>query len=94
MLKKIAIIVVGVLAVIFILIQFIPVDRTNPPVTREVAWDSAETARIARRACYDCHSNETVWPWYSNIAPASLLVASDVRDGRSYLNFSEWDQAK
>ena len=93
MLKKIVIIVVGVLVVVFVLVQLLPVDRTNPPVTQEVAWDSPEVEAMVRRACYDCHSNETVWPWYSTIAPASLLVARDVREGRSHLNFSEWDRA-
>jgi hypothetical protein len=47
---------------------------------------------LAVRACFDCHSNETVWPWYSNIAPASWLTQSDVDEGRKHLNFSEWDR--
>ncbi|MGB1250201.1 MAG: heme-binding domain-containing protein [Candidatus Promineifilaceae bacterium] len=89
MLRKIA---MG-LAAVFILIQLIPVDRSNPPVLREVAWDSAETRDIAVRACYDCHSNETVWPAYSYVAPISLIVAHHVEDGRRVLNFSDWDRA-
>lgn len=70
-------------------IQFVPVDRTNPPVTRELHVE-ATTAQIFRRACYDCHSNETNWPWYSYVAPVSWLVARDVHQGRRELNFSEW----
>jgi hypothetical protein len=70
-------------------IQFVPVDRTNPPVRTDVAAP-AEVASILRRACYDCHSNETSWPWYSHVAPASWFVARHVRHGRGDLNFSEW----
>ena len=73
-------------------IQLVPVDRTNPPVTREVRWDSDGTRELARRACYDCHSNETEWPWYARVAPASWLVAEDVEEGREHLNFSVWDE--
>ncbi len=72
-------------------IQLIPADRRNPAVVREIAWDAPRTGELARRACYDCHSNETVWPWYSSIAPASWLIAKDVDEGREHLNFSEWD---
>ena len=88
MLRKI---IIGLVA-LFFLIQLIPVDRSNPPVTREIAWDSAETRDLAVRACYDCHSNETVWPAYSYVAPISLIVGHHVEDGRALLNFSEWDQ--
>lgn len=79
------------LATVLVAIQFVPVERANPPVSREVAWDSPGTRELAQRACYDCHSNETVWPWYSRVAPASWLVAKDVDEGREHLNFSEWD---
>ncbi len=74
----------------FAAIQFIPVDRSNPPVTTEPQWDSAQTRALAERACYDCHSNQTKWTWYSKVAPVSWLVAHDVEEGRSALNFSEW----
>jgi hypothetical protein len=80
-----------VLVVILIGIQFIPVERTNPPVS----WDinpPANISEILRTSCYDCHSNETIWPWYSKIAPVSFLVAGDVNEGRKHLNFSEWDK--
>ena len=70
-------------------IQFIPVERSNPPVRTDVSAPG-RVENILRRACYDCHSNETRWPWYSRIAPTSWLVASHVKRGRGDLNFSEW----
>ena len=73
----------------FVVIQFIPIDRNNPAVTGEIEAPE-EVMAILRRSCYDCHSNETVWPWYSYVAPASWLAAKDVREGRDELNFSEW----
>jgi len=80
--------------IVAILIQFIPYGRnhTNPPATKEPTWNSAATRQLIRRACFDCHSNETVWPWYSYVAPVSWLVQNDVDDGRERLNFSEWDR--
>ena len=77
---------------LFLLIQLVPYGRnhTNPPVVQEPTWDSPQTRQLAVRACFDCHSNETVWPWYSNIAPVSWLLANDVAEGRRTLNFSEW----
>jgi cytochrome c551/c552 len=70
-------------------IQFVPVERTNPPSTGMI--DAPEEVMVVlRRSCFDCHSNETVWPWYSYVAPVSWLVADDVLDGRRHLNFSEW----
>ena len=83
---KIALIIV---AVIIIAIQFIPVRRTNPPVTAELNAP-VEIMSVFKKSCYDCHSNETEWPWYSYIAPVSWLVSSDVKDGRLHLNFSKW----
>lgn len=82
------------LIVLFALIQVIPYGRnhTNPPVTQEVKWDSPRTRELAVGACYDCHSNLTTWPWYSNVAPGSWLIYADVEGGRSTLNFSEWDR--
>jgi len=74
------------------LAQFVRPDRSNPAVTREVMWDSEATRDLVRGACYDCHSNETGWPWYSSVAPVSWLVANDVSEGREHLNFSTWDQ--
>ncbi len=82
-------IIAAVLIVAFIGIQFVPVERSNPPVTGEIDA-SPQVRETLRRSCYDCHSNETVWPWYSYIAPASWLLADDVAEGRDELNFSEW----
>lgn len=84
------------LAFVFVLIQFLPVGgaKTNPPVLAEPQWDSQETRALAVRACYDCHSNETKWPWYSNVAPVSWLVIQDTNEGREYLNFSEWNRVQ
>lgn len=93
MIRKILIIVVIVIVTVFLLTQLVPYGRghTNPPVVREPNWDSPRTRELAQRACFDCHSNETVWPWYSNIAPISWLVVHDTEEGRGRLNFSEWN---
>jgi hypothetical protein len=85
------ILVVGTPALL-ILIQLWPVERTNPAVTREIHWNSPATEEIAHRACYDCHSNETVWPWYASVAPMKWFLAEHVAEGREHLNFSTWDQ--
>ena len=81
------------LVVLGLLIQLIPYghDHSNPPVIQEPNWNSPETRAIAKRACFDCHSNETVWPWYSNFAPVSWLIYRDVAEGREHINFSEWN---
>lgn len=77
--------------VAFIAIQLVPVSRTNPP-TQGGFRGSTEVVSVLRRACYDCHSNETAWPWYSRIAPVSWVIAHDVNKGRAALNFSTWNQ--
>jgi hypothetical protein len=77
--------------VAFIAIQLVPVSRTNPPVEGDFRG-STEVVSVLRRACYDCHSNQTVWPWYSRVAPVSWVIAHDVNEGRAELNFSTWDQ--
>jgi len=87
MLKKILI----ALAIIVVGIQFIPVDRSNPPVTGKIDAPS-NVLSILKASCFDCHSNETEWPWYSYVAPVSFLVSADVEDGRKRVNFSEWDK--
>jgi mono/diheme cytochrome c family protein len=89
---KIFLWIVVIMIVGFGLIQLVPYgrDHTNPPVTSEPAWDSPQTKALAQKACFDCHSNETVWPWYSNVAPASWLIYRDVAEGRQNVNFSEW----
>lgn len=66
---------------------------TNPPVLQEPQWDSEYTQLLVERACYDCHSNETYWPWYAQISPISIMIQEDVAEGREVLNFSEWDES-
>lgn len=85
--KKVILIIIIVL---ILGIQFIPVDQTNPPVTADLQAPQ-NVKEILKRSCYDCHSNETEWPWYGYVAPASWLVSRDVNRGRKNLNFSEWE---
>ena len=87
--RKIALGIVTLL----VLIQLVPYGRSheNPPHVKEPAWDSAKTRELAKAACFDCHSNQTVWPWYSHIAPVSWLLQDHVDDGRKHLNFSEFN---
>ena len=77
-------------------IQFLPFGRqhTNPAISAEPAWPDPAIRSLAVRACFDCHSNETTWPWYSNVAPISWLIQKDVAEARSILNFSEWDRSQ
>ena len=86
-------VLLGIPIGLFLLLQLVPVgrDHTNPAVTAPVRWDTPATEALARRACYDCHSNETRWPWYSNVAPMSWLVADHVKEGRAKMNFSAFD---
>lgn len=76
----------------FVFIQLVPYGRShaNPPVVTEPAWDSPSTRAFAVRACFDCHSNESRWPWYSHVAPVSWFVQDHVDEGRTMLNFSEF----
>lgn len=92
MIKKILFLLVGSSFLVFLFLQLIPYGRNhhNPPVIAEPAWDSPQTRAYFFRACADCHSNETVWPWYSNIAPISWLIQRDVDEGRKAFNISEW----
>jgi hypothetical protein len=89
-------VIVVLVVIIFcpLLIQVVPYGRnhTNPPLVNEPKWDSPRTRELAQRACFDCHSNQTRWPWYTHIAPFSWLAQSDVDRGRQALNFSEWGQ--
>ena len=86
--------IAAVVVVLFGLIQLVPYGRehSNPPVIAEPAWDSPATRALAKRACFDCHSNETTWPWYSHVAPISWFLQSHVEEGRQRLNFSEWNK--
>jgi Haem-binding domain len=84
---------VVVVAALFLAIQAIPYghDHGAPATTKRASFPAGDRALMAG-ACMDCHSNETQWPWYSNVAPASLLVVNDVKGGRKRLNFSQWDR--
>ena len=84
--------VVAVVVGLFVLAQLVPYgrDHANPPVTGEPAWDSPRTEALFARACADCHSHETEWPWYATLAPVSWLVAHDVEEGREHFNVSAW----
>ncbi len=88
--------VVLIVIVLFAVIQLVPYgkDHANPRIVREPFWDSPETRATFFRVCRNCHSNETEWPWYSSIAPLSWVVQSDVDEGRSEFNVSEWQRAK
>ncbi|MCL8535887.1 heme-binding domain-containing protein [Chryseobacterium gallinarum] len=80
----------------FALIQFVPIDRINKPVDHTVNFVDAKKSpekikTLLKNACYDCHSNETVYPKYAFIAPISWSVKSHVNEGREHLNFSVWE---
>lgn len=83
------------MAVGLTVIQFFRPSRTNPAeltdraIQSHVPWQP-EVSAVFERACRDCHSNRTVWPWYSNVAPVSWFVAGHVNQARSHLNVSEW----
>ncbi len=81
--------VILVVAALLLAIQAVPVSRTNPPVESDVDAPPVVKA-LLRRACYDCHSHETVWPLYARIAPLSWLISHDVLEGREELDFSRW----
>ena len=79
---------------LFGVLQIVPYGRThaNRRATAEPAWDSPRTRELAKRACFDCHSNETRWPWYADVAPFSWVVQFDVESARNIINFSEWNR--
>lgn len=85
-------IILIIIGIIFGGIQLIPLGKgvSNPPIINEPVWDSPATRELANNSCFDCHSNETHFPWYSKVAPASWLLARDVKVGRRAMNFSEW----
>jgi hypothetical protein len=88
--------IVGIsLLVVLIGIQFIRIDKNNPPVDESLNFFSTESfspegMALVKNACYDCHSNESKYPWYSNVAPVSFLLADHIKEGREELNFSEY----
>ena len=91
MIKNIA----WLLLVVLIIIQFISIDKTNPPVNPSqdfltISQPPQEMARLIKDACYDCHSNTTKFPWYTNIQPVAWWVKNHIENGRKELNFSTW----
>ncbi len=91
--KKIFFILIG----LFILIQFIRIDQNNPTIDQGKDFASIQTIPITvrttvKQSCYDCHSNETVYPWYANVAPVSWWIKGHINDARSAINFSEWEK--
>ena len=90
--RRSCVITLIVALVVIVVLVSIPVWllQRNPPVVQEPPWDSPQTRALAVRACYDCHSNQTVWPWYDRIPPASWLAVFDTIRGRGHLNFSTW----
>jgi hypothetical protein len=89
--------IVLVLAGLFVVMQLIRPARTNPPVDESRTIQAhtqltPEAAAILNRSCNDCHSNQTRWPWYTNVAPVSWFVINHVNDGRRQMNFSDWAQ--
>lgn len=87
---KILNIILLIIITLFVAIQFIPVKTNNPPAMSDFSGPENIEA-ILQRSCYDCHSNLTHWPWYSQVAPISWIISHDVQEGREYLNFSNWD---
>jgi hypothetical protein len=87
--------IIGSLLLLLVAAQAFRPDRSNPAVIAGQAIGEsgplpAEVASVLARSCFDCHSNATRWPWYSQVAPISWGVADDVHSGRRALNFSEW----
>jgi hypothetical protein len=77
----------------FLGLQFVRPDRTNPPASAAASLKArapSQVTAILDRSCRDCHSNETRWPWYTNVSPMSWFVANHVRHGRDHFNYSEW----
>jgi len=89
-------ILVTVLVALFLIAQFVQPKRTNPPVVPSRSLQAhvqvpQNVSVILNRACADCHSSQTVWPWYSHVAPISWVVVDDVKTGRSHINFQDWE---
>lgn len=93
--KKVLVVAGVVVIALLVVAQAVPYGRnhSNPPVTAEPRWSGPEIRALAERACFDCHSNQTRWPWYSHVAPISWLLQADVDEGRRVLNFSEWTRS-
>jgi len=84
--------ILGIMVLLLMAIQLVPYGKnhSNPEVKAEPVWDSSDTRVLFMKACGDCHSHETKWPWYSNYAPISWLVQNDIAEGREHFNISQW----
>ena len=90
-------VVAGLAVAVFLCIQLVQPERTNPPSDPLASFEAIakpphHVGSSLRRVCGDCHSNQTRWPWYSRISPVSWLIAKDVREGRAHFNLSAWSQ--
>ena len=91
--KKILIIILG----LFIFIQLIRIDQSTPTIDKGKDFSSnekipADVRAIVKRSCYDCHSLETTYPWYANVAPVSWWIKGHIDEGRKFINFSTWEE--
>jgi uncharacterized membrane protein len=84
---------ISILIITFIAMQLIPLEKSNPKVDATLTLQAPqEVQKILTNSCYDCHSNETKWPWYSNVAPVSFYITNRINEGRKALNFSIWNE--
>lgn len=88
--------ILAAVAVAAVAIQFVPYGKnhTNPPVISEPKWDSPRTKELFDNACTNCHSHQTLYPWYTDIAPVSWLIQRDIDEGREHFNVSAWGAQK
>lgn len=93
-LRRPTVLLLGPLVLLMVL-QLVPFgrDHSAPPDRQKVAWDSPRTLELAKRACFDCHSNQTRWPWYSHVAPVSWRIQDHVQEGRAEINFDAFNPA-
>ncbi len=92
---KKSVIIIGAIILLIVLIQFIRIDKENPQSNPQYEYFAVsqvpeQVQSILKKSCFDCHSNHTLYPWYSSIAPASWMLARHIKEGREHLNFSEW----
>src|SRR5690242_5828048 len=92
-------VVLGLAVAVLLVLQLVQPERTNPPSDPRASFEAIakpphQVSASLRRACGDCHSNQTNWPWYSRVSPVSWFIAGDVREGRAHLNLSAWNQAR
>ncbi len=89
--------ILPILGALFILIQFFRIDKSNPPIDPKLDFAGTMNPPAAMKlkiinACYDCHSNASKYPWYTNVAPISWWIKGHINGGRKHLNFSTWTE--